>query len=231
MADTSLAPEGGPSPLQVTAGAAVELRKALKGQDGVAIRIWVEPGMHPKALMALDRTTARDVVSMIDGLPIVLDPPSLRFLEGAQVRYWANRVPPTFEIVGPNLAVPDPPEPTAGGVVGSDGTSGSEPPRTRPEQEARARQAWKSIFDPEIPMNILDLGLIYGTRWAADGTFEIDMTMTSPGCPVAETLVREVEEAARRSAGIDRVRVSVVWDPPWGPDRMTELAKRQLGFL
>ena len=208
----------------------MELRKALEGKQGVAVRLWVEPGLHPKALMAVDHVTPRDEVLTIEGIPVIVDPPSLRFLDGAQVRFWANRTPPSFEVAGPNLPAIEPPPAAvpagAPGAVAATASGGS-----RAEREARIKAAWKKIYDPEIPMNILDLGLIYATRWKADDALEVDMTMTSPGCPVAEMLVAEVEKAAREAGGLTSVHVAVVWDPPWGPEKMTELAQRQLGFL
>ena len=225
--DSGPAPE---APVTITPGAAVELRKALAGREGVAVRLWVDPGMHPKALMAIDHVTPRDATVQVDGIPVIVDPPSLRFLEGAQVRYWANRNPPSFEVAGPNLPAPEPPrpaEPAPGATAPTESLAGLD----RGQREQRIRSAWKKIYDPEIPMNILDLGLIYATRWVGDDELEVDMTMTSPGCPVAEMLVQEVEKAAHEAGGVGTVRVAVVWDPPWGPDKMTELAQRQLGFL
>ena len=219
-------------PVTITPGAAIELRKALGKTEGVAVRLWVEPGMHPKALMAVDRISPHDAPIEIEGMPVILDPPSLRFLEGAQIRFWANRNPPAFEVVGPNLPAVEEPAPSP-----TEETSSEPTPREslaqlpHEEREARIRKAWKKVYDPEIPMNIVDLGLIYATRWTGDDSLEVDMTMTSPGCPVAEMLVQEVEKAAHEAGGVSAVKVSVVWDPPWDPRKMSELAQRQLGFL
>jgi metal-sulfur cluster biosynthetic enzyme len=94
------------------------------------------------------------------------------------------------------------------------------------------RKALKKIFDPEIPMNIVDLGLIYGYDWADDQHLKIRMTMTGPGCPVAGILAEEVQTAATQAAqGVSEVKVEVVWDPPWGPEKMSDFAKRQFGYL
>jgi len=218
------------APISITPGAAVELRKALAGREGLAVRLWVDPGMHPKALMSIDHVTPRDAPIQVDGIPVIVDPPSLRFLKGAQVRFWSSRDPPTFEVAGPNLPAPEVPA-TAGPAAGEAAATESVAGLTEAQREERIRAAWKKIYDPEIPMNILDLGLIYATRWIAEDELEVDMTMTSPGCPVAEMLVQEVEKAAHAAGGVKTVRVSVVWDPPWGPEKMTELAQRQLGFL
>ena len=97
-------------------------------------------------------------------------------------------------------------------------------------EEEKVRAALKNVYDPEIPMNIVDLGLLYGFAWAEDGALTIRMTMTSPGCPAVEELVREVETTARTASGAPSVKVEVVWEPPWGPDRMTDFARRQFGY-
>jgi FeS assembly SUF system protein len=89
----------------------------------------------------------------------------------------------------------------------------------------------KTVFDPEIPVNIYDLGLIYGLEVSPHGEVEIRMTLTAPGCPVAGQLVREVAEKASSVDGVVRAHVELVWDPPWDMQRMTEEAKLELGLL
>jgi FeS assembly SUF system protein len=89
----------------------------------------------------------------------------------------------------------------------------------------------KTIFDPEIPVNIYDLGLIYEVNVFADGNAEIVMTLTSPNCPVAGTLPGEVEEKAKAVAGVKDVTLELVFDPPWNQEMMSEEAKLELGFL
>lgn len=79
-------------------------------------------------------------------------------------------------------------------------------------------------------MNIVDLGLIYSMEWNDSGSLNIRMTMTSPGCPVADILVEEVKRVADDALGGNLSTVEVVWEPPWGPDRMSEFAKRQFGY-
>lgn len=92
-------------------------------------------------------------------------------------------------------------------------------------RRARIIEALKSCYDPEIPVDIWELGLIYGIDDAKDGSVTIRMTLTSPGCPVAQSLPAEVEDAVRTFAGVESVRVEVVWDPPWTRDRMSETAR------
>lgn len=91
-------------------------------------------------------------------------------------------------------------------------------------------EALKSCFDPEIPVNIYELGLIYRIDITSGGEVTIDMTLTSPMCPVAGTLPPEVEQKVKTVPGITSAKVNVVWEPPWKPDRMSEAAKLQLGF-
>ncbi len=89
----------------------------------------------------------------------------------------------------------------------------------------------RTVFDPEIPVNIYELGLVYKLDVSADGSVAICMTLTSPGCPVAGSLPPEVESKVRAVPGVTSVRVELVWDPPWNPDLMTEAAKLQLGMF
>lgn len=91
--------------------------------------------------------------------------------------------------------------------------------------------ALRTVFDPEIPVNIYELGLIYGIEVTEDGKAEIRMTLTAPACPVAGMLVQEVAEKAGRVDGVSTAHVELVWDPPWTPDRMSEAAKLELGLL
>ena len=89
----------------------------------------------------------------------------------------------------------------------------------------------KTIYDPEIPVNIYDLGLIYDVDVSPNGEVDIRMTLTSPGCPVAETLPPEVQQKAESVDGVEEARVEVVWDPPWNMDMMSEAAKLELGVF
>jgi FeS assembly SUF system protein len=88
----------------------------------------------------------------------------------------------------------------------------------------------KTIFDPEIPVNIYELGLIYGVDVAADGATQITMTLTTPMCPAAEILPPEVETKARGVEGVTSVTLDLVWEPPWTPDKMSDAAKLDLGL-
>jgi len=91
-------------------------------------------------------------------------------------------------------------------------------------------EAMRTCFDPEIPVNIYELGLIYDVQVAADGGVLVVMTLTSPYCPAAQSLPKEVEAKAKAIPGITAVKVSIVWDPLWNPDMMTEAARLELGI-
>ena len=90
----------------------------------------------------------------------------------------------------------------------------------------------KSCFDPEIPVDIYTMGLIYEVQVYPPGNnVHILMTLTSPSCPVAETLPVEVEDKVRSIEGVDQVKVELTWEPPWTMDMMSEAARLELGFL
>jgi len=91
--------------------------------------------------------------------------------------------------------------------------------------------ALKQVYDPEIPVNIYDLGLIYALELDQQGEVDIRMTLTAPGCPVAQTFPGTVENAVKSVPGVTDARVKLVWDPPWGRERMSEEALLQLGML
>ncbi|HRP97572.1 MAG TPA: SUF system Fe-S cluster assembly protein [Rhodocyclaceae bacterium] len=93
-------------------------------------------------------------------------------------------------------------------------------------------EALRTVYDPEIPVNIYDLGLIYALSIdASDGSVDISMTLTAPGCPVAASFPATVERAVRAVPGVSKARVELVWDPPWSRERMSEAARLQLGML
>ncbi len=91
--------------------------------------------------------------------------------------------------------------------------------------------ALKDIFDPEIPVNIYDLGLIYGVDVSSDGAAVVTMTLTTPHCPVAESMPGEVELRVSAVPGVRDAEVNLVWDPPWDPAKMTDEARLELGML
>jgi len=101
-----------------------------------------------------------------------------------------------------------------------------------PEQiRERVVAVLQTVFDPEIPVNIYELGLVYDVSVSDAGEANIRMTLTTPMCPVAEELPVEVESKARSVAGVSSARVDLVWDPPWSMDMMSDAAKLELGML
>jgi len=119
----------------------------------------------------------------------------------------------------------------------------TEPTENQPEpkpQEAAASvedlekkvvDALKTCYDPEIPVNIYELGLIYKVDVNAPGSVDVRMTLTSPMCPVAGSLPPEVEAKIRNIPGVTSAKVEVVWDPPWTPEMMSQAAKLQLNMM
>jgi FeS assembly SUF system protein len=97
--------------------------------------------------------------------------------------------------------------------------------------EPRIIDALCSVYDPEIPVNIWELGLVYEIRIDADRRAHIRMTLTAPACPAAQALPAEVERKVRDVEGVADAFVEIVWEPPWSPDRMSEAARLQLGMF
>lgn len=113
-------------------------------------------------------------------------------------------------------------------------TTSSNSPKTDPdhqELEQRIIDAIKTVYDPEIPVNVYDLGLIYDIDIFPDNTVHVTMTLTAPGCPVAGSMPREVEDVIRDAEGVTDARVELTFDPPYTMDMMSEEAKFELGFL
>ncbi len=97
--------------------------------------------------------------------------------------------------------------------------------------EEQIVDAIKTCYDPEIPVNIYELGLIYKIDVSPDGDVVVDMTLTSPACPAAGSLPPEVERKVGELSGVHSAKVNVVWEPVWTPEKMTEAAKLQLGMF
>jgi FeS assembly SUF system protein len=97
--------------------------------------------------------------------------------------------------------------------------------------EAKIIEALRTIYDPEIPVDIYELGLVYNLHVDPEGKVLVQMTLTAPSCPEAASIPPRVEAAARSVPGVSDAKVEIVWEPPWTPQRMSEAAKLQLGFL
>ena len=99
------------------------------------------------------------------------------------------------------------------------------------ELRPKVIEALKRVFDPEIPVNVYELGLVYDVLIDADRKVGVRMTLTAPACPAAQTLPGEVRDAAKSVAGVAGAKVEIVFEPPWSMERMTDAAKLQLGLL
>jgi metal-sulfur cluster biosynthetic enzyme len=92
-------------------------------------------------------------------------------------------------------------------------------------------EALKEVYDPEIGINIVDLGLVYGVHWDEEqGTVQIKLTLTTPGCPLGPQMIRDVKQALRPLEGVLEVEVALVWSPLWQPSMMSDAAKEELGY-
>jgi len=96
--------------------------------------------------------------------------------------------------------------------------------------KSKVIEAVKKIYDPEIPVNIYELGLIYKIDVDEKNKVNVDMTLTSPNCPVAESLPNEVKENIKKVEGVSDVNLNLVWEPPWDKDKMSEAAKLELNL-
>lgn len=97
--------------------------------------------------------------------------------------------------------------------------------------EAQVLDALRTCYDPEIPVNVYELGLVYQVAVDETGSVSIKMTLTSPHCPAVQSLPAEIESKVRAISGVTDVKVDLVWDPPWDPSKMSEAARLQLGMM
>jgi FeS assembly SUF system protein len=129
----------------------------------------------------------------------------------------------------------DEPKPDAGAGVAAVADHAAEPPSAIPADEmARLTDeivtALKTVYDPEIPADIYELGLIYKVDVGDDRAVKIDMTLTTPNCPAAADLPGQVEDAVATVPGVREAKVTIVWDPPWDPSRMSDEARAVLNM-
>ncbi|MAK76015.1 MAG: hypothetical protein CMH68_02415 [Nisaea sp.] len=120
-------------------------------------------------------------------------------------------------------------EPIEAGIVARAGAALAE--NATVAEEADVVEALRTVYDPEIPVNIYDLGLIYDLTRAADGDIHVVMTLTTPGCPVAGILPQQVADAAAAVDGVGAVVVELTWEPSWSPERMSEDARLALDMM
>lgn len=138
-----------------------------------------------------------------------------------------DRIIPLADAPAPSSDIPDAapaPEPAP-----ADGAFAPEPLNTLKLQPALV-EAVSKVFDPEIPVNIYELGLIYNMDVDSNMNVQVRMTLTAPACPAAQTIPIDVERRVREIPGVNDVKVAVVWDPPWTKDKMSDAAKLTLGM-
>ncbi len=215
-------------PITITDKAASEVKRIIQEQRAadptlgkIYLRLRVIGGGHSGLQHKLDLDPVvndkLDELFEYHGVPTVVDKRSLLYLENATVDFHDNTGRRGFSI-----------------STGKSGTSG--PPKTgaAPSDsslEERVIAALRSVFDPEIPVNIYDLGLIYDLNVDSSGSVSIRMTLTSPACPVAGSLPGEVQSRVQAVSGVTSVKVDLVWDPPWSMSRMSEEAQLQMGLF
>ena len=131
------------------------------------------------------------------------------------------------EMENDRLSVQDGSKPETGGI----GATADSDQLNIGQIEGKVIEALSEIFDPEIPVNIYELGLIYDVSVTSMNEVRIQMTLTTPHCPVAESLPAEVEAKTKTVDGVTDAFVELVWEPQWTPDRMSEAARLELGFM
>jgi FeS assembly SUF system protein len=131
----------------------------------------------------------------------------------------------------PLPSVPPEPPAAAPAEAAAPPTPGNTTPVPAEELREKIIEALATCYDPEIPVNIYELGLVYDLDISPERAVLVRMTLTSPACPVAGSLPPEVEAKVRAVPGVSSARVELVWDPPWSMERMSEAARVQLGFF
>lgn len=182
-------------------------------------------GTPYRYVMGFETTPARpdDEVFESEGLRVLVDRESLPHLSGLALDLQEDGTGRRLTFRNPN----------AGHTCGCGHTfapHGAKAPAGPERIRERVIEVLKSCYDPEIPVNIYDLGMIYGIQVGPDGSVAIRMTLTSPACPVAESLPPDIEHRVAGIEGVPHAKVEVVWDPPWTPDNMSEAAKLTLGM-
>jgi FeS assembly SUF system protein len=134
----------------------------------------------------------------------------------------SDRIVPLGDVPAPSQASEPAPAPV-------EGAFSPDPLNTLKFQPALV-EAVSKVFDPEIPVNIYELGLVYALEVDTNSNVQVRMTLTAPACPAAQTIPIDVERRIREVAGVNEVKVNIVWDPPWTREKMSEAAKLSLGM-
>lgn len=150
-------------------------------------------------------------------------------------KIWKQTTKDDSTVDGPPVPEVEPQAGTAGPASGGPAPTSAPAPAPAPAPsgtlEERAVAAIKECYDPEIPVNIHDLGLIYGVDVSPEGQVKVTMTLTAPNCPAAQSLPLDVQCRVEAVEGVKSVEVEVVFDPPWTPDKMNDAAKLAMNIL
>ena len=231
-------------PITITETAAAEIKRIIQEQalgPTTVLRVGIKGRNATGFNYLLDLTEVRhpdDVVNEARGLTVVADPLSFPCLDGTEIGYKDEDGRRGFVFNNPH-AVPLPVHPPGASPAGPAPTAGGIAPVGTAIHNAVADRGLESaiierlrtIFDPEIPVNIYDLGLIYRIDISAEKDVTIDMTLTAPGCPVAGSMPPAVQQAVESVDAVRTAKVNLVWDPPWGRERMSPEALLQLGLM
>jgi FeS assembly SUF system protein len=232
-------------PVTLSEIAAAEIVKILKDQgmgDKAVLRVGIKGRNAQGFNYLLDLTEVRhedDVVSESRGITIVADPVSFPSLDGTEIDFRDDPTGRGFVFKNPHaVKLPVNAAPTgaaappagAGSAAAVTGTTITDALQNK-ALEASIIEKLRTIFDPEIPVNIYDLGLIYRIDISADKDVTVDMTLTAPGCPVAGSMPPAVQQAVETVDDVKTAKVNLVWEPAWSKDRMSDAALLQLGLL
>jgi len=218
-------------PITITEKAASEVKRIIEEQrradptlGKIYLRLRIVGGGYNGYQHKLDLDPVvdekRDELFEYHGVPVVVDKRSLLYLDGVTVDFHDETGRRGFSVTKANASGSGPSAP-----------SGTAETQKEGDLQERVIAVLRNVFDPEIPVNIYDLGLIYDLKIDPSGAVSIRMTLTSPACPVAGSLPGEVQARVSAIPGVTSVHVELVWDPPWDMSRMSDEARLQLGFF
>ncbi len=232
-------------PITLTEIAATEIKKILQDQGmgaSAVLRVGIKGRNAQGFNYLLDLTEVRhedDVVGQSREITIVADPMSFPSLDGTEIdfrdaasgRGFVFKNPHAVKLpVNTSAATSSPPAASTGTAEAHTGTTITDALENK-ALEASIVEKLRTIFDPEIPVNIYDLGLIYRIDISAEKDVIVDMTLTAPGCPVAGSMPPAVQQAVESVEDVKTAKVNLVWEPAWSKDRMSDAALLQLGLL
>ncbi len=239
-------------PITVSEPAAKEIKQIIVDQGlavGTVLRVGIKGRNASGFNYTLDLTEVKkqdDITGESLGISVVCDPVSFPSLDGTEIDFKNEPGSRGFVFRNPHaVKLPVHAMGEAGTAASSTRamTSGEDDDGSSPKgvtitdalnnkvMEAQIIEKLRGIFDPEIPVNIYDLGLIYRIDISSTKDVVIDMTLTAPGCPVAGTMPPSVQQAVQGVEDVTSAKVNLIWDPPWTKDRMSDAAMLQLGMF